>query len=159
VASGGRDPLEAGHDRHLPGGQRLTQAVAFDLPDLGPGVVVVGDDPDLAPREGRRVHAEVGQRHDQQRHGDALPGADEHVVFAWRLGGAHGIGQVDEVVGGLAHGADHGHHVGALPARAGDVVCHGTDPVGVADRGAPEFLDDQWHPDEATDCAPARSPP
>ena len=65
---------------------------------------------------------------------------------------------MDEVVGGLAHGADHGHDLGALPAGPGDVVGHGTDPVGVADRGAPEFLDDQWHPDEATDCAPARSP-
>ena len=44
-------------------------------------------------------------------------------------------------------------------ARPGDVVGHGTDPIGVADRGAAELLDDQWHPDEATDCAPARRPP
>ena len=46
----------------------------------------------------------------------------------------------------------------ALAACPGDVVGHGTDPVGVADRGAAEFLDDQWHPDEATDCAPAPGP-
>ena len=94
----------------------------------------------------------------QERHGDALPGADQHVVLTGRLGGADRIGQVDEVVGRLAHGADHGHHVAALAAGAGDVVGHGTDPVGVADRGAPELLDDQWHPDKATDCAPAARP-
>ena len=40
----GRDPLETRHDGHLPGGQRLAEAVALDLQDLGPGVVVVGDD-------------------------------------------------------------------------------------------------------------------
>ncbi len=34
----------------------------------------------------------------------------------------------------------------ALPPCPGDVVGHGPDPVGVADRGAPELLDDQWHP-------------
>ena len=55
----------------------------------------------------------------QQRHGDPLPGADEHVVLAGRLGGAHGVGQVDQVVGRLAHGADHGHHVGALRGGSG----------------------------------------
>ena len=43
-------------------------------------------------------------------------------------------------------------------AGAGDVVGHGPDPVGVADRGASEFLDDQWHPDEATDCGAAGRP-
>ena len=72
---------------------------------------------------------------------------------------ADGVGQVDQVVGRLAHGADHGDDVGALAACPGDVVGHGTDPVGVADRGAAELLHDQWHPDEATDCAPAPWPP
>ena len=60
-----------------------------------------------------------------------------------------GIGQMDQLVGGLAHGADHGHHIGALPARAGDVVGHGPDPVGIADRGPPELLHHQRHPAEA----------
>ena len=32
---------------------------------------------------------------------------------------------MDEVVGGLAHGADHGDHLGTLSARAGNVVGHG----------------------------------
>ena len=150
-----RDALEPRHDGHLPGGQGLAQAVALDLLDLGPGVVAVGDDADLAPGEGGGVDPEVGQGHDQQRHGDPLPGAHEHVVLPGRLGGADGVGQVDQVVGRLAHGADHGDHVGPLAAGPGDVVGHGTDPVGVADGGAPELLDDQWHPDEATDCAPA----
>ncbi len=80
-----------------------------------------------------------------KRHGDPLAGADEHVVLAGRLDAAHAVGQVDQVVGGLAHGADHGHHIGALAAGPGDVVGHGTDPVGVADRRPSEFLDDQWH--------------
>ena len=39
------------------------------------------------------------------------------------------------------------------PSRRGPrhVVGDGADPVGVADRGAPELLYHQWHPVEATD--------
>ena len=55
------------------------------------------------------------------------------------------VGQPDQVVGGLAHGADHDHHVVARTPGPGDVVGHGTDAVGVADRGPAELLDDERH--------------
>ena len=140
-----RHPLEARHHRDPPGRQGLAQAVRLDLEDLGPAVVVVGDDAHLAPGEGGRLDAQLGQRHAQEGHGDPLPGADQHVVLTGRLDAAHAVGQPDEVVGRLAHGAHHGHHLDALPAGAGDVVGHGADAVGVADRGTPEFLDDHRH--------------
>ena len=73
--------------------------------------------------------------------------------------GAHLVGQADQVVGGLAHGAHHDDHVGPCAAGPGHVVGHGPDPVGVADRGPTELLDDQRHPAEATDCATGAGPP
>jgi hypothetical protein len=148
-----RHALEAGHHRDPTGRQGLAQAVRLDLEDLGPGVVVVGDDADLAAGERGRVHAQLGQRHAQERHGDPLPGADEHVVLPGRLDAAHAVRQVDQVVGGLAHGAHHGHHVGSLASGAGDVIGHGADAVRVPDRGSSEFLDD--HGISTTLMAPA----
>ena len=59
------------------------------------------------------------------------PGAEQHVHLAAGLDRADVVGQPDQVVGGLAHGADHHHHVVAGPAGAGHVVGHGADPVGV----------------------------
>ena len=112
--------------------------------------------PDLAPGERGRLHAQFGQRHHQQGHRDPLAGAHEHVVLTGWLHAADGVGQPDEVVGRLAHGAHHGHHLDALAPRAGDVVGHGADAVGVADRGTPEFLDDHRHP---PDINGRRGPP
>ena len=51
----------------------------------------------------------------------------------------------DQLVGGLAHGADHHHHVVARAPGPGHVVGHGPDPVGVGDRGPAELLHHQRH--------------
>ena len=58
---------------------------------------------------------------------------------------AHVVGQADQVVGGLAHGAHHHHHLVPGAAGPGHVVGDGPDPVGVADRGPAELLHDQGH--------------
>jgi hypothetical protein len=141
-----RHALESGHHRDDAGGQCLAQTVRPDLQDLGPGVVGVGDDPGLAPRERRGVDAQPEEGHAECGRRDALTGADQHVVLTRGLIRAHRIGQADQIVGRPAHGTDHGHHVTALAPRPGDVIGDGPDAVGVADRGPAEFLDDQRHP-------------
>ena len=105
--------------------------------------------PTWLPVNEAAVDAQLGQGHAQEGHGDPLAGADQHVVLAGRLDAADGVGQADQVVGRLAHGAHHGHHLGALAPGAGDVIGHGADAVGVADRGPSEFLDDHRHPHDA----------
>ena len=101
--------------------------------------------PTWLPVQRRRLDPELGQRHAEQCHGDALPGAHEHVVLPGRLDAAHRVRQMDQLVRRLAHGAHDGDHVGPLAAGPGDVVGHGSDAVRVTDRGATEFLDDQGH--------------
>ena len=139
------DALEPGDHRHPAGGQRRPQAVAPHLEDLGPGVGGVGDHAGLAAGVGHGVHAQVGQGHAQEGHGDALAGAQQHVDLAVGLDRAHVAGQPDQVVGGLAHGADHDHHAVPGAAGPGHVVGHGPDAVGVPDRRASELLDQERH--------------
>ena len=53
------------------------------------------------------------------------------------------VGEPEEVVGRPAHRAHDDHHVVPVALRPGDVVRDGADPLGVADRGAPELLHDE----------------
>ena len=55
------------------------------------------------------------------------------------------VGQAEQVVGGLAHGADHHDHVVALALGVHDVIGDGADAVGVGHRGAAVLLDDETH--------------
>ena len=41
------------------------------------------------------------------------------------------MGEIEQIVGGAAHGADHHDHIVAATARADDVIGDGADPVGV----------------------------
>ena len=70
---------------------------------------------------------------------------------------AHVLGEADEPVGGLAHGADHDDDIGATAPCAGDMVRDGTDAVGVADRGPAELLDNEGHARQPTAGPRARA--
>ena len=55
------------------------------------------------------------------------------------------VGQLDKLVGGVAHGRHHGHHVRArLPHRA-DAPGDAEDLLGVGHGGAAVFLDYEGH--------------
>ncbi len=114
-----------------------------NVEDLGPGVLGVGDNPGLAAGEGVCRHAEVVQGHGQQGHGLALAGGDEHVHLPARAGGRHLGGQIEQLVGLLAHGADDHDDLVAAPPGPGHVVGHAAYAIGVGDRGAPELLHEQ----------------
>ncbi len=64
---------------------------------------------------------------------------------AWRLHGADVAGQPQQVVGGLAHGAHHHHHVGPLAPGPGHVVGDGAHAIGVADRRTAVLLHQERH--------------
>ena len=149
-----RDALEPGHDRDDALGERLAEPVSPHLQDASLGVGGVGDDARLAARERGGRHAELGERHAQKGHRDPLARGKQHVELTARPHTAHVLGEADEPVGGLAHGAYDDNHVLAAAARAGDVVRHGPDTVGVADRRAAELLHNEGH---AANLVPGRS--
>ena len=146
----GRHALEARDDRDLAVRERLAQAVGADLEDLRPGVVRVGDDPGLAARERDPLDPAGGERHAEKRHRDPLAGREQHVELPRRLDVAGLVGEPQQIVGRLSHGAHDHDDVVAVALRPGDVVGDGTDPVGVGDRGTPELLDDECHSADAT---------
>jgi hypothetical protein len=55
------------------------------------------------------------------------------------------VRQPEELVGLLAHGADHQNHLIATGPSTADMVGDLTHPLAVGDRGAPELLHDQSH--------------
>ena len=102
-----------------PASSAATEPVGPDLEDLGVGVGGVGDEAGLAAGEAVGRHAEVVQRHAQQRGGLALAGGDEHVHLAAGPDLGHLAGQAEQLVGLLAHRADDDDDVvaAALGAR------------------------------------------
>ena len=66
------------------------------------------------------------------------------------LGVGHLAGQVQQLVGLLAHGGDRHHHLVAVADGPGHVVGHGADAVGVRDGGAAELHHHQGHGLQAT---------
>ena len=99
-------PWEPATTGTFPSAEGVADAVARTSRILALLWVVSVMKPAWLPVKLTGLDAEVGQRHAQQRHGLALAGGDQHVHLAARAGGGHGVGQGDEVVGLLAHGAD-----------------------------------------------------
>ena len=91
-----------------------------DLQDVGLGVEGVGDDPGLEPGQGRRVVALVVQGHRGQGRGDHLSGRPQqgHLPVAGLRRDL--AGQGDQVVRGVPHGGDHGHHLRPRVVHPGD---------------------------------------
>jgi hypothetical protein len=70
----------------------------------------------------------------QERHGDALPGGQQHVEFA---GFGHGrdLGcEVEQLVGGVTHGGDDDDHVVAALSRRDHSLGDALDALGILHR-------------------------
>jgi hypothetical protein len=147
VASRG-NTLETRHHRHRARRQGLTDAFAPHLDDAGFGVEVVGDDAGLAAGERRRRYVPLGECHADQCHRDALAGGPQHVHLTSGDDLGDLVGEVEKLVGRLAHGAHDDDDVVAGAFGAGDVVGDGLDPIGVCHRGATVFLHDEGHGDK-----------
>ena len=83
--------------------------------------------------------------HGHEGDGDLFAGGEELVELA--LGGifADLFGQIEQFVGGLAHGGDDGDDLVALFLGGDDALGGEMDFGRVGYRGAAEFLDDQSH--------------
>ena len=103
-------------------------------------MVGVGEETGLAPGEGVGVYARIVEGHAHQGAGLALAGGDEHVQFPARLGGRHCGCQGQQIVGLLAHGADHQHNLVASVTAAAHMVGHLADALRVGHRRAAELL-------------------
>ena len=84
----------------------------------------------------------------------ALAGGDQHVHLATRSGVGDIAGQTQQLVGLLAHRADHDDHLDAAPNRAGDMVGDRADALGIAHRRAAELHHEEGHVGKANAADP-----
>ena len=145
ISPAGGLPLESGDDDHVAGIEQAVRFLGRDVLDLRFGVDAVGDDARLGAGQRHRRHADGLQRHGGQRDGRLLAGREEHVHLA--LGRRRGDlpGQRDEAVGDAAHRRHDDDNLVATGAALGHATRDILDPLGISDRGAAVFLDDERH--------------
>ena len=105
----------------------------------------VGADADLRSGEAHRLVAGGLDRHREQGHADLLAGGEEHVHLAGARSVGDLLGEVDEDVGLVAHGADHDDHLVARPVPRDRLVGGRLDLGCIGDTGAAELLHDEGH--------------
>ena len=164
-----RDALEAGDDDDRALVQRRPDPARRDVDDPRLAVAGVGDDPGLAAGVRPGLVAQVGDRHREQRHRDALARGEQHVQLAAARQRADLLGEVDQLVGGVAHRRHGDHDVVAGLAGVDDALGDPLDALGVGDRRAAVLLHDQAHDGpprrttatgalQSTDAPPSRRP-
>ena len=101
--------------------------------------------PACEPVNDLRGVAELGDGHRDQRHRDPLTGGQQHVELARRRQRRHLLGEVAQLVGGVAHRRDDHDDVVARLARVDDALRDALDARGVSDGRATVLLDDNAH--------------
>ncbi|AKZ57048.1 putative Integrase [Streptomyces ambofaciens ATCC 23877] len=139
------DALEAGHDGDVALVHRGADASRRHVDD--PGLVVdrVGDDSGLAAGERLGLVTQVFDRHGQQRHGDTLPGGQQHVEFAPGRDRGYLLGEIDQLVRRVAHRGNDGDHLVAVLLRFHDPLGDALDALGIGYGGASVLLHDKAH--------------
>ena len=140
-----RDTLEARDENDLALVERRPYAAGRDVDDLGLAMAAGGDHTRLRTGERLGFRAEGADCHRDQRVRDALTRGEQHVHLAGRRRRADLLGEVEQLVGGVAHRRHHDHHVVARLTGRDDALGHSADPFGVANRGAAVLLHDQSH--------------
>ena len=106
----------------------------------------VGDHAGLGAGERPGLGAERGDGHRDQRVGDPLTGGQQHVQLAGRRRRRDLLGQVHQLVGGVAHRARRPRRRRCPSLRGGDdPLGDPLDPLRRADRRTAVLLDDQAH--------------
>ena len=137
--------LEAGDDHNPVLVQLCPDALGVDLLDPGVGVDGGGLDAHLPRRQRHAGQPHALQGHGAQGHGDLLSSGQQHIHLP--LGGV-GIDLLrlgDQVVGGISLGREDHDHVVALQIGLRDDARHISQPLGIPDGAAAEFLHNQTH--------------
>ena len=117
----------------------------------------VGDHAGLRAGERLRLVAELGDRHRDQRHRDPLAGGEQHVELARRRQRRHLLGEVAQLVGGVAHRGDDDDDVVARLAGVDDPLGDPLDAGRVGDRRSAVLLHDNAHGLSSSSVRPRRS--
>jgi hypothetical protein len=143
-----RDPveaLEARDDRDSALVEGLAHALRRHVDDLRGAVLGGGQHAGLAAGERERLEPHALDRHREQGHRDALAGGEQHVELSGGRDRGDLGGEIQQLVGGVAHRADGDDDVVAGTASVDDALGHALDALGVCDRGTAELLHDQCH--------------
>src|SRR5690606_15813581 len=105
----------------------------------------------LRTGEGPRLMTEVGDRHRQQRHGDALTRGQQHVELTAGRQRGDLLRQIEELVGGVAHRRDH--HDDVVPGffRRDDPLRDPLDTGRIGDGRTTVFLYNERHEKSPSD--------
>jgi hypothetical protein len=125
--------MSASRDRNGPFVECVANPAGGHVDDAGLAVPGIRDHAGLAAGERARVVPHAADRHRQQCHRDALAGRQQHVELAGRRNRRHLVGEVEQFVGGVAHGAHGDDHVIAGLAGLNDALGDPLDALGVGD--------------------------
>jgi hypothetical protein len=137
------DALEAGDDDDASPRQLLPHALRLNADDACAAVHGVGAHAGLGAGEADRLVAHGVQLHRHEGAGDDLACGQQDVHLAVVRVLVDLVREVDEVVGRIAHGRDHGDDVVALLLAAHDAFGDSVDAFGVSYGATAVFLDDK----------------
>ena len=137
--------LEACHDDHAVALQLGGDAFGLQPGDASLGVGTVGAEACLPAGQAGGMAAQLVQSHGQQRDADLLTRCQQHIHLT--CGGVVGDLRCfcDQVVGGIALGGHHDHHVIACVVGIGHDAGHVENTVPVLHGRTAELLYDQRH--------------
>ena len=141
----GGNALEAGDDDHTAFFQLFDHPGGVYLQDAGATESGVGADAGLGAAEADGGTAHGVQRHGQEGGGDHLAGGEKDVKFAVGRFFRNLVSQVNQLVGGVAHCRDDDDDLIAGVPRTDDAPRHVFYLLGISDRGAAVFLNNNCH--------------
>ena len=141
----GGNALEAGDDDHTAFFQLFDHPVGIYLEDAGAAESGVSADAGLGAAEADGGTAHGVQRHGEEGGGDHLPGGEEHVEFAVGRFLGNLVSQGNQLVGGVTHCRNDDDDLIAGVPRTDDAPRHVFYLLGISDRGAAVFLNDDGH--------------
>ena len=139
------DPLEAGHDHHPPRTDLFAHPLRFNGGDAPLAEGAIGADPRLRAAEAHRLHAAGAERHREQRRRLDLASGQECVLFA-RIGERaprHLRGECEQIIGGVAHGGNHGDDAVPCGAVGRNACCNGADARDIRNGAAAVLLNEE----------------
>ena len=129
----------------LPCVQKFVDFFRRDVVDFRLGMNAVGDDARLRAGERNGGNIQRVQRNGRERDGLLFAGGEQHIHLAFARQRHDFLGQLDEIIRHAAHRGNDDDDLVALRVifrhARGDIF----DAVGVADRSAAVFLDNQSH--------------